>query len=675
MKVSRILVYLWPSVTAALVAVVSVGLVEGLVHTDTLLQAMVATGFIAVLGVPAGVMIALVARGLGRAWQLGDIAAAATEDHGGAPRLAAWTSYLLLGCWGLGALSFNTIRLLFAATSARVVIALAAALVVSGSAAGFVVLSRPVVRALTVVYRAVDRRIHRQIGRTLLSPGWLLGYTITAVVAVLAGAWLISVRPRIGDFDISFAYYIIAYAVTLLGIHVLWPLLVRRRWIGRGITVAAVLATVAVMASAAYARYARPYAMLEVWGRTQIAGGAVDIIYDLETLRASLDLKEFRPREIAGAAHPDIVIVTVDTMRADRTPPYGGRPIMPALAELAKHGTVFEWAFAPGNVTRRSMPSMMLGLSPERVYGRVAGWALRLDPRHVTLAERLRAAGYDTAGFFCCESQFAPRHRLGLIRGVNHLVIERKGEDLAEAARRWLHERNQLGKRAPVLVWLHFIEPHLWEKEVDPKIKSSDLKQRYDLSLLPVDRAIKILSTAFLSEERKANTIMVVTSDHGEGLNDHGFRTHATSLYNAQTRVPLVIVGPEIPSQRIQQPFGLIDLTPTLLELAGFEPPGMPHMDGTSAAGLVRGNVKDAREDGEAYTVMMADRSVRTSARALVVGRYKYIEHGDGERLELYDIVADPDEKKNLVESKREVLRQMQARMHERRQIDAVPPY
>src|SRR5690606_38920534 len=111
-------------------------------------------------------------------------------------------------------------------------------------------------------------------------------------------------------------------------------------------------------------------------------------------------------------------LITIDTVRADATPPYGGSAEMPALAALGERGAVFSWAFAPSNVTRRSIPSMVIGLAPNRIRGRVVGWALRVDPRHVLLAERLRAGGYETAGFMCCAGFWSPEVRTGLQRGL-----------------------------------------------------------------------------------------------------------------------------------------------------------------------------------------------------------------------------------------------------------------
>jgi arylsulfatase A-like enzyme len=353
---------------------------------------------------------------------------------------------------------------------------------------------------------------------------------------------------------------------------------------------------------------------------------------------------------------------------------------MPALAAVARQAAVFEWAFSPGNVTRRSLPSMMTGLSAPRLRGRVAGWALKLDPRHVLLAERLRAAGYDTAGYFCCTSQFGAEHKLGLTRGIRHVVIDKDSGELARRAASWLagrEQRVQAGKpRQPLFVWFHFIEPHGWERTQRPSAEARRYKERYDLSLADVDSSIGLVVDAFWNQPgRRQQTFLILTSDHGEGLGDHGHRAHAASLYNSEIRVPLVVVGPGIPASRIARPVGLHDLTPSLLDLAGFVAPGMPQMDGASFAPVLRGDAPADLESGEAYAAMIRDRSVSIEKRAVVVGRHKLLWRPGRKEVELYDIAKDPHETEDLADREPELARRMRKRLAERRAVDSTAPF
>jgi arylsulfatase A-like enzyme len=165
----------------------------------------------------------------------------------------------------------------------------------------------------------------------------------------------------------------------------------------------------------------------------------------------------------------------------------------------------------------------------------------------------------------------------------------------------------------------------------------------------------------------------VITSDHGEGLGDHGSPYHSSDLYDTQVHVPLVFAGPGVAARRILEVVSLTDLAPTMLELAGFVPPALPDMDGRSIADLVIGARAPDPEGGYAFAAMIQDRSTSQSARAIVRGRWKLI---DGPRgIELYDRRADPGELENLAESEPEVRARLQRLLEERAALDATPPF
>ena len=138
--------------------------------------------------------------------------------------------------------------------------------------------------------------------------------------------------------------------------------------------------------------------------------------------------------------------------------------------------------------------------------------------------------------------------------------------------------------------------------------------------------------------------------------------------------MPLIVRGPGVAPGRIARPVGLVDLAPTLLELAGFVPPGMPVMDGRSFAPAVRRQVPIGVEAGGAYAAMISDRSVDREMRAVIDGRYKLIWSG-GDDVELYDYVADPGELRNLSVLKPELTRRLRIRLTQRREVDAVDPF
>jgi arylsulfatase A-like enzyme len=658
------------SAVAALVAALAGGAAEVASGADSALHAAGGIGFLALVAIPLGALVSLLTRLLWRAWRPGELAAALRDpESGGCPRLAAWLLYLVAGATALAAIVLQGMNVITSESTARVVYTLGAPILAVAALALVAAVSRPVVDLLAAGLARIDRRAARRRGRPLFTPRRIAAVALALAAALIATAWFASIEPHVGYLDLSFLPAIAVWLLVLLAAPPALAALRGRPRLVAGLAAAAGTALIACAASALWLRYQRPYAMLEIWGESKVAGAAIDWLYDVESLRGELELEGIAPAAQPGAPHPDIVLVTIDTVRADRTPLYGGPARMPALASLGPQAAVFDWAFSPGNVTRRSLPAMAIGISVPRLRGRVAGWALKLDPRHILLAERLRAAGYDTAGFFCCASHFAERHRLGLIRGIDQEWIEKDGERLAGMAARWLGQRRS---HRPLFLWFHFIEPHGWERE-HPVGESKKRESRYDMGLADADRALAgVLDAVWKDPARRARTVLVVTSDHGEGLGDHGVRNHAASLYNSEIRVPLVVAAPGIRARRITRPVGLHDLAPTLLDLAGFVPPGMPAMDGASLGPLLRGTAPDT--GGEAYAAMVADRSVADDQRALVVGSYKLIQR-DGKPYELYDLKADPHERRNLYTSRPELAADLRSRLAARKRVDDQDPF
>jgi len=304
------------------------------------------------------------------------------------------------------------------------------------------------------------------------------------------------------------------------------------------------------------------------------------------------------------------------------------------------------YAFAPSNVTRRSIPSIVTGLQPNRVRGRVVGWALRIDPRHVLLAERLRAGGYETAGFMCCKGFWGDEARTGLSRGLEHVHIEQNGMRLAKAARAWLDARERSKTKRPLFLWMHILEPHNWTGGITEPTNEDDRRRMYDRSLTASDGMMREVVGAFIERTPEQAPIVVVTADHGEGLGDHGAPYHSTDLYNSQIRVPLVIAGPGIKTgNRVAETVSLTDLTPTIVELAGFQPP-VDQLDGRSLADLATGTRLGSPDAGVAFAAMIKDRSNPGGVTAVVRGGWKLIDNGVS--YELYDVKDDPFERQNL---------------------------
>lgn len=636
--------WLFPTVAAAAAGALAAGLCEA-VAMETWLARSAIAGFVGLTAWPMFTAISAVVRVVWLGWRPRELAL--VQADGSAPKLAGWTGAVVLSVAALGWAMFEATSLLSHYTAFKpTTLAFAEPAIAIVSAVVLMFTSLPLARGLTAIARTVDRawRARGTSNRaSLFTVRNIVVGTALALVSIAVATWKLVISPQLGSVDTSVLWPPAIGLAVLASVHAM-ALRTPPRTRRAGGAIVASLAAISI-ASALFTWRQYPSLTLGIWGESPIAGLTIDTLFDVDEIRSRVPAVEFRPTQRAGANHPDIVLVTIDTVRADHTPPYGGPADMPALRDLAARGVVFDWAFAPSNVTRRSIPSMITGLGPDRVRGRVVGWALRLDPRHVLLAERLAAGGYDTAGFMCCERFWGRSVHTGLERGLAHLEIESNGVTLAQRARTWLAQRDAAGSRAPLFVWMHILEPHNWTAGSGDPASRTERNKQYDRSLTAADAALGQLLGAFSRRTADNNPVVIVTADHGESLGDHGQPYHSTDLYNAQIRVPLVIAGPAIKPGRITQTVSLTDLMPSIVELAGFEPPADPSIDGRSFADLTIGQATPAPEGGSAFAAMIRDRSNPGGVTALIRGRWKLIESPTG--FELYDIHADPAERRN----------------------------
>ena len=534
-----------------------------------------------------------------------------------------------------------------------------------------VLLTRVMAAGLAAALTRLETRMGTPRGRGWLTPRRVL--VLAGGVAILAGAlgWHLAIRKQFAN--VSFAG--LAFPVLAIGLlfatHSTRALLGARAHRARLVAGCAAVALATGLATTAlWARQSRPTMVLSLWGADAFSADAIDLLYNLYAIRDDVPMSDLTPTSRAGVTHRrDILLVTIDTFRPDRIRPYGGPLPTPTFTALAARGKVFEWAFAPSNVTRRSMPAIATGLAPPRVRGRVSGWALRMDPRHVTLAERLRAGGYATSGLFCCEGFWERRRRLGLDRGIDDLFIRHDGQELVAAYKERVAARRPDGP--PTFTWIHFIELHEWAGG-NPDL-SPERRRIYDDLVAQVDRWVGELVKANESLPPDRHPIILITGDHSEAFGEHGQPFHSSDLYNSQIRVPLIVAGPSVPATRVHEPVSLVDLAPTILELAGFVAPAFPQMDGRSLADLLVGARHPDPEAGGAYAVTIEDRYVRDRRSALVRGRWKLI-HQLG-RWELYDLRTDPNEMRDLARGDPARLTELQALMHARWERDRVTPF
>lgn len=672
--------YALPAAVAAMLAALSAGLVEALYYQNGLGPSIASIGFSARYAVAFGLLLILLMRGVLAAWRIDDLAERLVEQPDNvAPRLAAWLVFLLISSCVITTAGFNAVRFLVKQLRYRDVVALASTLAFMGLFAAVFTLSRPTVDLLHRGFRRLGRR---RLGRALMRPRALLIGLGTLLSGLLYLSWRISFVPRIGHLDLGIETFAVVYLPVLVG-----GFLAVNRWASR--TLQALFASVLAIscslsfAGSMYYRYERPFVMLDIWGTHTVSGRAIDFAYDLEEIRSAFDLSEIAPVPRSDSEPQNVVLITIDTLRADYTPVYGGKAKMPNLKAFAEASTVFEWAFSPSNVTRRSLPAIVTGLSPLKIKGRVKGWGLAMDPRHVLLAERFQAAGYDTAGFFCCSSIFGnhDEHRLGTVRGIEHLVIDQDEQKLAQVAAAWLEAR--IAKRGqgdgadarPAFMWLHMIRPHGWNEVYKGDKSLRNNKMRYERALADTDEWLTPVYGILDRSAVKDSTIVAITSDHGEGLGQHGNRFHSSSLFNAQIHVPLIVRIPDTPtSRRIRQPVSLIDIAPTLMDAAGFQPPSLPKMDGISLKPLIRGDIAP-NLDAVVLSHQIRDRSVGTRIDAMIAGHYKLIVH-DRQKPKLFNLRSDSREKKNLALDKPDLVVRLKVKLDARiRALHAVSPF
>jgi arylsulfatase A-like enzyme/Flp pilus assembly protein TadD len=355
------------------------------------------------------------------------------------------------------------------------------------------------------------------------------------------------------------------------------------------------------------------------------------------------------------AAHPDIFLVTIDTLRADHVHGYGYRNIQtPALDGLAQDGIRFTQAFTPSPITNTSHTTILTGLLPSS-HG-VTDFAVPLAPAHPTWAEQLHAHAYHTAAFIGAVILDSKTLAPGLDRGFDFYDnfpehshtksrwgrVERRGMDVVHHAETWLSAHPQ----GPHFVWVHLYDPH--DPYEPPAPYSQIYKDRlYDGEIAYADSALAHFITFLKKHDWYDNSLIVVVGDHGEGLGEHHEDTHGIFLYDSTTHVPLILKlpGGARKMKVVETQVRTTDILPTVLELTGITAPAT--LDGKSLQPYFTGTDTEATERiafGETdYPLRFGWaplRSVRTQGR-------KFIE---APRPELYDLHTDAAELNNQYE-------------------------
>jgi len=360
------------------------------------------------------------------------------------------------------------------------------------------------------------------------------------------------------------------------------------------------------------------------------------------------------------------VLVTIDTLRADRVGIYGAKDVeTPNLDRIAREGAMATRAMAHIPLTRPSHTSLLTGMLPTR-HGIRDNISPASVPDVPTLATVAKSAGFRTAAFI---SSIVLAGGGGLERGFDlysdDLVpsessenvpflneLQRPGDETIAEAVRWLESN----KESRLFAWIHLYDPHDPYEPPEP-YRTRYADRLYDGEVAWSDELVGRLDEALGRMGLREDTLLVVTSDHGEGLGEHRETLHGFFIYESTLAVPLLIRGPGVvPGTRIENLVQLVDLFPTLVETMALEPPRNEEASGTSLASALRG--EPYRNEPVAYSESLVPllHFGWSDLRSIRRGKWKYIQ---APRPELYDLEADPMEIRNLADSQAELVKGM----------------
>jgi arylsulfatase A-like enzyme/Tfp pilus assembly protein PilF len=373
-------------------------------------------------------------------------------------------------------------------------------------------------------------------------------------------------------------------------------------------------------------------------------------------------------RTTPNRPHPNVILITMDTLRADHVGCYGSKDVAtPTLDALARDGVVFDRAIAQVPLTWPSHAAILTGTYPFQ-NGVQDFTGHPLEPQFRSVAQSFKQAGYATGAVV---SSFVLDRSWGLARGFDFYddafsasafqqkdlgLVDRKAEQSVAHALKWL-EKTQ---KRPFFLWLHLYDPH--SPYDPPEPYRTQYKDRlYDGEITYADHELGRLVTWLKSHALYDNSLIVFVSDHGESLGDHGEREHGFFIYNATTQVPLIVKAPaarHVRPGRTTSPIETIAIAPTLLDASSVH-------DSIERQLQARSLLTTSSEEGqEAYSETFYPFSSFgwSPLHSLETARYHYI---DAPQPELYDVRADPAEKDNLLGQQPAVAAVMKAKIGE----------
>ncbi len=357
-------------------------------------------------------------------------------------------------------------------------------------------------------------------------------------------------------------------------------------------------------------------------------------------------------RSLANAEEKqNFLLITIDTLRADRLSCYGSRyPMTPNIDRLRERGVLFSRAFANTSTTLPSHANILLGTTPNH-HGVHENLNFIVSEDLLTLAEHLKNNGYSTGAFvgaYPLDSRFGLSQgfdsyddEYSRIHSVNLSSLERKAEHVTEAAIEWL-----IARKSPWFLWIHCWDPHTPYDPPEP-FKTQYKDHLYEGEVAYVDMVLGKFFDHMKDRNLSDSTLIVFTGDHGESLGQHGEETHGFFAYNSSLWIPLIISSPETGPGRVDGYVSHVDIFPTVCDILGIAKPSF--LQGTSLFPAMKGKKLPERP---VYFESLYPYFSRGWAplKGYIFEKIKFI---DSPVPEIYDLNDDFDELNNLADRER----------------------
>jgi choline-sulfatase len=352
----------------------------------------------------------------------------------------------------------------------------------------------------------------------------------------------------------------------------------------------------------------------------------------------------------------NVVLISIDTLRQAEEASGSARPVRPHLDRLSQASVVFDRAYSLASYTAKSVGPFLLGKYSSETH---RDWSHfnRFSKKDVFVAERLQQGGVHTVSVQGYWYFFA---NTGLERGFD--VVNKRAapafvsvdgdsttnsDKLSDAAIAELSKPELLER--PFFMWLHYVDPHAEYVAHQGFDFGNSSRQRYDGEVAFVDHHVGRVLDALENSQLYERTAIIVTSDHGEAFGEHGMIRHGFELWEELVRVPLIVRVPGVSARHVQARRSAIDLAPTILDLCGVALPPASASDFLSGTSLVPDLLSSGEPPPRAVFIDMAAGPNNADRQALIDGDKKLVASG-GRPLSLYDLAADPGEKRDLLD-------------------------